>query len=247
MISCDKITKVLYGLASVFKREASFGQCPVCEAGSVFVPVGPWYRESLKCVRCRSSARHRAVVSYLRSRFKDLAGLKVYELSPYGVASAWIARSCGEYTGSHFYPESSSQSRPFRNETVESLSFPDACFDLVISQDVFEHVGNPMQGFAEIARVLRKGGSHVFTIPWFENQPTSPRAVVENNGVKHLKPAEYHGDPVNERGSLVMTDFGTDLAELIHASAGMRTAMKSMSDERYGIKGDIRIFHSEKR
>ena len=48
---------------------------------------------------------------------------------------------------------------------AQCLTFPDESFDLVISQDVMEHVPDPSRAFAEIARVLKPGGSHIFTVP----------------------------------------------------------------------------------
>lgn len=41
---------------------------------------------------------------------------------------------------------------------IEELPFPDASFDLVCSRHVMEHLGNVVQGMAEIRRVLRPGG-----------------------------------------------------------------------------------------
>ena len=56
-------------------------------------------------------------------------------------------------------------------------------FDLVVTQDVLEHVLDPARA-AEIARTLRPGGAHVFTVPWY-HQPTLRRAHRENGVVVH--------------------------------------------------------------
>lgn len=45
--------------------------------------------------------------------------------------------------------------------SAESLPFPDAAFDLVMSTDVIHHVGDRDAYFAEAARVLRPGGQVV--------------------------------------------------------------------------------------
>lgn len=45
------------------------------------------------------------------------------------------------------------------------LPFPDAAFDLVLSDYVFEHVRAPAPFLAEAARVLRPGGTLVFRTP----------------------------------------------------------------------------------
>jgi len=43
--------------------------------------------------------------------------------------------------------------------------FPDATFDLVVSNYVVEHVADPNLHLAEIARVLKTGGRYVFRTP----------------------------------------------------------------------------------
>lgn len=46
----------------------------------------------------------------------------------------------------------------FQPEDATKLSFKDEAFDLVISQNVFHHIGNWRDAVREIARVLRPGG-----------------------------------------------------------------------------------------
>jgi SAM-dependent methyltransferase len=47
----------------------------------------------------------------------------------------------------------------------ETLPFADASFDLVVSDNVFEHVARPEAVFAEVARVLRRGGWFLMKTP----------------------------------------------------------------------------------
>jgi SAM-dependent methyltransferase len=95
----------------------------------------------------------------------------------------------------------------------ENLTFEDNHFDLIISQDVFEHVANPDKAFREIQRVLKPGCFHVFTVPLHEG-----RNSVSRNGL----PKVYHGDPLREEGALVYTDWGEDIVSIVDAF-GMRT------------------------
>ena len=53
----------------------------------------------------------------------------------------------------------------YRVENALDLSFPDNHFDLLISVDVMEHVGEPHQMTREIARVLKPGGVAFITFP----------------------------------------------------------------------------------
>lgn len=46
------------------------------------------------------------------------------------------------------------------------MPFDDASFDHVMCSEVLEHVADPAAFMAEVARVLRSGGSLVLTVPW---------------------------------------------------------------------------------
>lgn len=46
-----------------------------------------------------------------------------------------------------------------------ALSYPDGHFDLLVSCEVLEHVGQPAQMIREMARVLRPGGIAIMTFP----------------------------------------------------------------------------------
>src|SRR5436190_21919327 len=45
------------------------------------------------------------------------------------------------------------------------IPYPDDWFDLVVSNQVFEHVQNPEEAFAEITRVLKPGGLSLHMFP----------------------------------------------------------------------------------
>lgn len=51
------------------------------------------------------------------------------------------------------------------NADMEGLPFTDEYFDLIISQDVFEHLKNPYKVFGEFSRILKPGGHIVFLTP----------------------------------------------------------------------------------
>ncbi|MEC0227962.1 class I SAM-dependent methyltransferase [Paenibacillus alba] len=99
------------------------------------------------------------------------------------------------------------------SNNLEQLTFKDDSFDIVISQDVLEHVLNPDKAFIEINRVLKRNGHHVFTVPLHEDRKTKSRI--------NSRPI-YHGDPLSEHGSLVITDWGSDITEIVD-TYGMKT------------------------
>lgn len=48
-----------------------------------------------------------------------------------------------------------------------ALPFPDGCFDRVIASEVLEHITDDRAALAELARVLRPGGTIAVTVPAF--------------------------------------------------------------------------------
>jgi SAM-dependent methyltransferase len=124
-----------------------------------------------------------------------------------------------------------------RSEDLEQLTFPDASFDLFVTQDVFEHLFDPAAAFREIARVLRPGGLHIFTVPWWPEQPTVVRAVRTAEGVEHLRKPRYHDDPIDPRGALVVRQWGGDLIEFIQAASGLATEVHDAQDRHLGLNG----------
>lgn len=48
---------------------------------------------------------------------------------------------------------------------LRHLPYPDESFDLVCAFDVIEHTEDDLAAFAELSRVLRKGGTLIFSVP----------------------------------------------------------------------------------
>lgn len=228
---------------------ANFGYCPVCEHWTLFVATGPWLRDHYFCLRCASVPRFRALMHVLETHVPDWRSLEIHESSPGGASSQKLAHECSRYQGTHFYSDAApgEMRAGFRCENLECQTFADESFDLVVTQDVFEHVLHPDRAFAEVARTLRPGGCHVFTVPWYYWQDTVVRAVEENGRIKHLHPPQYHGNPIDPNGSLVVTEWGRELCDVIYAASGMSTTVVRLRDRRMGIDGKfIEIFISTK-
>jgi len=176
--------------------------------------------------------------------------MTIHESSPGGPSSAKLARECSGCVQTHWYPDvpAGSVKDGYRSENLEQQTFPDASFDMVITQDVFEHVLDPARGFAEVARTLKPGGAHVFTVPWYYWKPTFVRAVRLPDGtVRHLAKPDFHGNPIDAKGSLVVTEWGVDLADFVYRCSGLTTTAVHLNDRRQGIEGQfIEIFISRK-
>lgn len=225
--------------------------CSLCGRPGPFAPLYPGasLRET-RCPGCRSSRRTRDLVrvlleaflgapdDVLERRLHHLRSLNVYELQARGPLHERLAALPG-YCCSEYYPSLPSGAvhpSGVMCQDASRLSFPDASFDLVISQDVLEHMADPFVGAAEICRVLRPRGRHLFTVPVHEGRRTRQRARAAPDGtVEHMLQPVHHRDPLNSAGALVYWDFGDDLPRLfgqrgIGTRCALRTAFYGLND-----------------
>lgn len=207
-----------------------FGWCDVCARASRFrcdwssAEGGvPNFRERLVCEHCALNARQRLVVRLTRELVTaegpgEIAkSIYLYEqVTPLyrvlkGVENAEVVGS--EYLG-HDIPRGTYH-EGVRHEDALQLSFSDGGFDLIVSNDVYEHVPDIELALREARRVLRPGGSLLATLPFHFSPKTERRARLLTDGqVEHLAPPQYHGNPLSAQGSLVFYDFGWDLLDL---------------------------------
>ena len=105
-----------------------------------------------------------------------------------------------------------------RNEDLSRLTFADASFDLVVTSETLEHVPDLERAVAEIRRVLRPDGRHVFTTPLLPGVPTTYRRASLGTGgvVTHLATEIRH--PGGDVGYLVYHEFGADLPAILNAA-----------------------------
>jgi SAM-dependent methyltransferase len=171
--------------------------------------------------------------------------LDVHECAPMNRGiSLKIRSSCKKYIGSHFYPDRSFGTivDGWRNENIEETTFEDECFDLVLSLDVAEHVFNPGKMFKDIYRTLKPGGMYISTFPIrkYQTEPTKQLAKLKSdNSIEYLKtPPEYHGNPIDGKGSLVTWDYGYDIHSLISWWAPFSVEITRFSDRYLGIIGE---------
>jgi SAM-dependent methyltransferase len=123
---------------------------------------------------------------------------------------------------------------------LEQLTFPSDSFDLFITQDVMEHVFNPERALAEVMRVVRHGGAHVFTAPKYRGTRCSAqRARFEGGQIVHLAEPEYHGNPVGDGRSLVTWQYGDDFEALIWRWCGYPTTTLITRDASLGLAGEF--------
>jgi SAM-dependent methyltransferase len=230
--------------------KSNTGYCPICAAETMFIEHNEWLRDYYKCAGCASIPRFRALIDVLETYFPQWRELTLHESSPAGAASDKLQRECRNYTPTHFFPAVMPGEiyNGFRCENLEAQTFSDSSFDLVITQDVMEHLLHPDRALSEIARTLKPGGAHVFTVPWFFWKKTLARAVEENGKVKHQEPPDYHCNPFDDQGSLVIDEWEDDLIDYIYRACGLTTTVVRIHDRSKGIDAQfIEVFISQKR
>lgn len=229
------------------------GRCPVCEQDATFISRDPWLRDHFLCQGCGSQPRERALMRILAQIAPNWRELAIHESSPCTAASHRLASQAPGYVASQYTEgyELGSMHPEFgqRVEDLERQTFEDARFDIVVTQDVFEHVFAPDRAIEEIARTLKPGGFHICTVPIMNKaEPSVRRARRRRDGaVEHLLPEVYHGNPVDPRGALVTVDWGYDIADYLDRHSGLSTTIWTIEDMSQGISAEyIEVLVSRK-
>lgn len=215
------------------------GLCPICGV-TLFHERAPWLRDNLVCLRCRSIPRQRGIIQILKREAPKYRTARVFESSPDGPASDWLARNCSRYSPSQFFddvPRGESTTDGVRSEDLQAMTLPDESVDIFVTQDVLEHILDPNAALREIARVLSPGGMHIFTVPIFPTATTLRRAEADSDGgIRHLVEPDYHGNPLGD-GSLVIHEWGDDLVPRVEAVSGLRTTYYPVRSQLRGLRG----------
>jgi SAM-dependent methyltransferase len=230
------------------------GYCPVCEKHTTFQANTEWLRDTLLCVNCGSIPRERALFAVIQMYFPNWRNLFIHECSPAKrYVSSKLRNESLSYIGTHYdvtIPFGSSHpDGEYRSEDLENQTFHSELFDLVITQDVFEHLFRPDKAISEIARTLKPGGAHICSFPIVNKSlPSRRRATLQSDGtvIHHMDPI-YHGNPIDPSGSLVTIDYGYDIADYLDRWSNLNTTIIYIDDIDRGIKGEyIEILVSRK-
>ena len=258
MVKKINIRKLLYSLNQIAKGKkmeifSQDGYCPICERSVTFSANNEWFRDHLFCSGCGSIPRERALMKVIEDYFPNYREVVIHESSPCGRgASVKLHKECKNYSASQFYPEMElGKTHPisgYRCESLEELTFPDNSFDIFVTQDVMEHIFDPEKAFKEIARVLKPGGAHIFTAPLMNKGKKSEiwASRGENGEVTYHHEPEWHGNPVDAKGSLVTMHWGYDIAGFITEKAKTPTTIISIDNIDLGIRAeyiDVLISH----
>lgn len=209
----------------------------------------PNWRERLACPHCHMNNRQRLMATLIKQRLdkqcSDVA--KIYFMEQVTPIFNWAEKEFSQhqiYGSEYLGPEYSGGTviDGVRHEDVMNLSLDDNSIDLVVSNDVFEHVPSPRKTFSECARILKPGGVMLATFPFYSDMDTSIiRAELNANGIKHLMTPVYHDNPISDKGSLVFTDFSWDVLNCIRQAGFADVRIEIYASAEYGHLGGAQL------
>jgi hypothetical protein len=213
------------------------GLCNLCGYKGRFEGDLRRAREQFRCPSCGATLRYRDQAAAILEHFAEggevfldrfvrtPAALRLHILEA-AIRGPFIRRfrHLPHYTQTYLFADVplGGKKNGILCEDLENLTIADHTMDLVVTSDVFEHVADPRRAIAEVARILKPGGAHVFSIPirWPIEPASRVRCRLVGDRVEHLLEPRYHRSGLDEP-SLVFTDFGADLLAW-HAAVGLR-------------------------
>ncbi|MCK9230785.1 MAG: glycosyltransferase [Syntrophales bacterium] len=235
----------LLGYCRVCDREVEYlvdQQCGAVEDRGVWIPN---WRERLVCSSCGLNNRQRMIVFQACrtiQSFRDRmpAVYLMEQVTPvYKCLNDCLPRAL--YTGSEYLGAELTPGKivkGIRHEDAEKLSFESGRFDIIISNDVLEHVTSPIKALREMCRVLKPGGELLMTVPFhLDREDSVCRAKIIDGNVNYILPPVFHGNPVSDDGSLVFTDFGWQFVDDIKRAGFSEAALHFYWSEVYGHLG----------
>jgi len=242
------------------------GYCTCCRAPTHFtVPLTqvlegplPTWSETLLCASCGLISRLRLGASELM-RHIDPKRSAVYLTEQATPLFAWLSSRLTDLSGSEFVDGPAERALVqdyldtihgigrcrIRHEDVTRLTFADQSLDALMSLEVLEHVPDYRQALREYARVLRRHGVAILSVPLGELcERTIVRATIGADGtVTHLLEPEYHGDPATGgRGCLCYYHFGWDFLDEIRAAGFASVDFLDAWEPAYGFLGGMAVF-----
>ncbi|MCX8098749.1 MAG: class I SAM-dependent methyltransferase [Casimicrobiaceae bacterium] len=218
------------------------------------------WREGAACPVCGAITRARFAAEWIARLASNRSGAQVYVTEQLTPLYRALRRRMPALIGSEFVPDEAERSsvqtrlRQFlgdetaslRHEDITALSFPKGSLDLVGCFDVLEHLPDEAAALEAFFRVLAPQGALLLSVPFLpEASATLVRALPDPtsaDGVRHLLPPEYHGDPTDpDGGILCYRHFGWDLLEKLRGLGFASTALLEGWGEATGVFGDQQL------
>jgi SAM-dependent methyltransferase len=133
--------------------------CPICGYSGMFSPVK--HKPEIWCPGCDSRPRHRLLKLWMDAEMALPEAARVIHFA----AEPWV-RAEMEARGAQY--ETADLNDKFELQLdITEMELADASVDMIIANHVLEHVQDAL-AFAEMYRVLARGGQAVITVPMIE-------------------------------------------------------------------------------
>jgi SAM-dependent methyltransferase len=229
------------------------GFCPVCGSWTRFVVDDPNFREHVPCGSCGAVNRYRQMAVVLlrlidpkRRLFPSLRdiprNLVIWNTETTRALHATLAAHLGaNYIASEFVDPALPSGKSVDgvlHVDMQRTHFADESLDYILSSDVVEHIPFYLDAMRETYRVLKYGGAHVFTAPFYHHRFTvERRSEMKSDGsIEHRFKPWYHGDPLRPEGVLCFNVFAPELLVELE-SIGFQAELLRVHDPLRGILG----------
>lgn len=124
---------------------------------------------------------------------------------------------------------------------LRRIGLPPATFHAVICNEVLEHVEELAPSLQGMAEVLTLGGHLIATVPFlYGQQEHLVKAIWRGEGLEPevIGEPDYHGNPVDDAGSLVYRYPGWQLLDDLRQAGFRDAAIHAISSTAYGVLGE---------
>ena len=145
--------------------------CPICQMHKSFIPYGTQIRQNAKCPICGSLEQHRFLYFIYNVLFLNTSKkIKLLHIAPENNLYKLIKRNqLIEYVALDINPEQYPL-YPLVKECIQwdvrNMPFDDKSFDVIIHNQVMEHIVEEKQFIDECVRVLKDNGVMIINIPY---------------------------------------------------------------------------------
>jgi SAM-dependent methyltransferase len=202
------------------------------------------YRESL--IANGLLSRNRGMLMVLEQIYGSieiLAEKRIYLGEALSGFAVWLRRHLGgeKLVCSEYLEGALSSSSSISHQDLCALTFPDASFDIVLCNELFEHIYDLNKALREIARVLRPSGLLLSTFPMAFGQKESIIKAHHNHETGEtelLLDAEFHSDYLRpDTGSLVYRIPGWELIDQLKVAGFKQASIHYVASWKHGVLG----------
>lgn len=181
--------------------------CPCCHRKTLYYkPYGTrQLRMDAECPWCRGAERDRLEAFFLRE-FSINSSTRILHFAPERCQYLFFNKlQLQDYWPVDIDPKIDMIRK---TEDITALSFLEDFFDLIICNQVLEHVPECSRAISELARVLKKDGVCVITVPIDEEHKTLEEAWIDTDELR----IKYYGEANHVRM------FGNDFEQILKRS-----------------------------